>query len=257
MIEEWDLTSTNLRRIRQRKYEVAVLPLGAIEPHNLHLPEGQDFLQARHLARRCCELAWRRCESVICLPTIPYGVDCNLLAFPMAIHVSQATLDAMVREILVSLRVHGIRKVVLFNGHGGNEFAPLVRQVQYETDVHVFVCDWWKVGAETYDEIFAARDDHGGEMETSASLHVFPHLVEMEHAADGRTRRSRFEAVERGWVRTSRDFSKLNEFCGVGTPLAATAEKGRQYLALVADRVSGFLVELARAPIDETFPQRP
>ncbi|HNM46608.1 MAG TPA: creatininase family protein, partial [Candidatus Sumerlaeota bacterium] len=57
MIAEWDLTQTNLRRIRGRKYEVAMLPTSAIEAHNLHLPEGMDFLESFHVARRACELA--------------------------------------------------------------------------------------------------------------------------------------------------------------------------------------------------------
>ncbi|MBN1846795.1 MAG: creatininase family protein, partial [Sedimentisphaerales bacterium] len=106
-IEEWDLTATNLFRVRQRRYEVAVIPTGAIEPHNRHLPYGQDFRHTSWVARRCCRLAWAKTPSVICLPAIPYGVDCNLMDFPLTIHVSQATLDGLLREIIVSLRRHG------------------------------------------------------------------------------------------------------------------------------------------------------
>jgi len=146
MIDEWDLSATNLHRIRNRRYQVAVLPVGSTEAHNLHLPEGSDVRHTTWVARRASELAWPRCESVVCLPTLPYGVDCNLMAYPLTIHVSQANLDAVVRDILVSLRHHGIRKVVILNGHGGNEFSPLIRQVQSDLDVHVFLCDWWKVG---------------------------------------------------------------------------------------------------------------
>jgi creatinine amidohydrolase len=91
-INEWDLTSTNLHRISQRKYEVAVLPVAAVEAHNRHLPEGQDLLHTTHIARRCSEMAWKKCQSVISLPTLPYGVDCNLLSYPLTIHVSQPTL---------------------------------------------------------------------------------------------------------------------------------------------------------------------
>ena len=99
MIDEWDLASTNLHRITQRQYEVAVLPTSAIETHNRHLPLGQDWRHATHVARTACALAWPKCESVVCLPAIPYGVDCNLMAYPLTIHVSQSTLDAMVRDL--------------------------------------------------------------------------------------------------------------------------------------------------------------
>ena len=257
MIEEWDLTATNLHRIRQRSYEVAVLPVGAVEPHNLHLPEGQDYHHATYVARRCCELAWEQCQSIICLPPLPYGVDCNLMAYPMAIHVSQAALDAMVREIIASLVAHGLRKVVILNAHGGNDFVPLVRQVQCDMDVYVFVCDWWTVGQDRWDDIFDKPDDHAGEFETSVAMALYPDLVEPDVAGDGRARAFRFEALRKGWVRTSRDFAKLNNHCAAGDPSGASAEKGREILDLVCERISTFLVELAQSPIDELFPHEP
>ena len=256
MPDEWCLLSTNLARLRERKIEVAVLPLGATEPHNLHLPEGQDVLHTTWVARRACELAWARQPAVICLPTLPFGVDCNLMAFPLAISVTQATLDAMVREIIASLKAHGIRKVVLVNGHGGNDFLPLVRQVQCDLDVHVFLCNWWQVGMDQYDAIFTHRDDHAGEMETSVALALFPEKVELELAQPGGDPGFRFEALRHGWVRTSRDFSKLNDHCAVGDPSQASAEKGRRYLELVCGRLSDFLAELAASPLDAQFPMQ-
>lgn len=256
-INEWDLCSTNLYRIGKRKYEVAVLPVGAVEAHNRHLPEGQDYYHVTNVARACCAQAWGECESVICLPTIPFGVDCNQLAYPLAIHVTQATLDAMVREVIVSLRHHGIRKVVIVNGHGGNDFKPLIRQVQCDMDVHVFCCNWWLVGSDKYDEIFTKRDDHAGQFETSVAMALYPELVEPDVAGDGAAREFRFEALRRGWVTTSRDFAKLNDHCACGDPRGATARMGREYLELVVDRVSGFLAELAQAEVDDCFPHTP
>lgn len=257
MINEWDLTTTNLGRLAAHRPEVAVLPTCAIEPHNRHLPEGTDFLHATYVARRSCELAWAKAPSVVCLPAIPYGVDCNLLSFPLAIHVSQATLDAMVREVILSLRHHGLRKVVIVNGHGGNDFTPLVRQIQADTDVHLFVCNWWQVGRDRYDEIFGCPDEHGGEMETSVMQAISPELVELEAAGDGQARPFRFEALQKGWVRTSRNFARLNDHCGVGDPSKASAEKGRRYLDLSCERIAAFLAELALTPIDEHFPHQP
>ena len=254
MINEWDLTQTNLSRLSEQKLEVAVLPVGAIEPHNRHLPEGQDFLHTTYIAKQSCQLAWEQCQSVICLPTIPYGVDCNLMDFPLAIHVSQATLDAMVKDIISSLDKHGIRKIVILNGHGGNDFTPLIRQTQCDLDVHLFLCNWWKVGLDKYDEIFDKQDDHAGEFETSITLELYPELVEIEKAEQALARPFRFKALNEGWVQTSRRFKNLNDYCAVGDPADASAEKGRKYLNLVCERISEFLVELANAPIDDFFP---
>ena len=257
MIEPWDLTSTNLGRLTGQHFEVAVLPTSAIEAHNRHLPEGQDFLHTTHIARTCCQAAWARCPSVICLPAIPYGVDCNLLDFPLSIHVSQATLDAMIRDVINSLRAHGIRKVVILNGHGGNNFGPFLRQIQCDTDSHVFSINWWTVGKDQSGEIFEKPDDHAGEMETSVGLALFPDLIELESAGSGEARPFRFEALRQGWAQTSRRFSRLNDHCAAGDPSRASADKGRRYLDLVCGRISDFLVELAEAEIDERFPQMP
>jgi len=257
MVNEWDLTETNLYRASRKDYEVGVLPIGAIEPHNRHLPYGQDWRHTTYVARESCKLAWEKTQSVLCLPTIPYGVDCNLMEFPLAIHVSQATLDRMVREIVVSLHAHGIRKIVLVNGHGGNDFVPLVRQTQCDLDVYLFLCNWWTVGLDKYGEIFENPDDHAGEMETSLALELYPNLVEPGVAGDGRPRPYRFDALKKGWLTTSRNFGRLNDHCAVGDPSKASPEKGRQYLDLVCKRIGVFLAELAEAPIDEYFPHVP
>ena len=253
-INEWELAMTNLGRLQRRRYEVAVLPTAATEPHNRHLPEGQDLLHTQYVAAESCRRAFERCGSVICLPALPFGVDCNQLGFPLAIHVSQASLDAMVRDVIASLACHGIRKIVLLNGHGGNDFTPLVRQVQFDLKVHVFLCDWWTVGHDRYGDFFDRPDDHAGQMETSVGLALYPNLVELDQAGSGLTRPFRFEALRKGWVRTSRDFARLNDHCAAGDPRGASADRGRAYLDLVCARVSDFLVELAGATIDEHFP---
>jgi creatinine amidohydrolase len=253
-INEWELVSTNLNRVSGHKYEVAVLPIGAIEPHNRHLPYGQDFFHASYIARRCCELAWEKCHGVIALPAIPYGVDCNLLCFPLTMHVSQKTLDAMVGDIITSLQRHDIRKIVLINGHGGNDFKPFVRQIQSETDCYVFLCNWWLVAKDRYGDIFSKPDDHAGQMETSIAMSLYPELVELDAAGDGKAREFKFEALRKGWVVTSRDFGKLNDHCAVGDPSGATAERGCSYMEITCERISQFLIELANAPIDEYFP---
>ncbi len=257
MINEWDLASTNMGRLMQCEYEVAVLPIGATEPHNYHLPEGIDHIESEYVAGKCCELAWQESQNVLCLPGLPYGVDCNLMKYPLAIHVSQDTLNAMVKDIIIALSHYGIKKVVLLNAHGGNDFGAFIRQIQSDMDVYVFVCNWWTVGADKYQEIFDKPDDHAGELETSVALALCPELVELEKAGDGKVKPFAFEALRKGWVKTSRDFAKINDHCAAGEPQLATAKKGRAYLELVCSRVSKFIVELANASVDDHFPHMP
>jgi creatinine amidohydrolase len=105
-----------------------------------------------------------------------------------------------------------------------------------------------------YYEIFEKPDDHAGQFETSVALALFPELVELQHAQKALARPFRFEALNKGWIQTSRKFARLNDFCAAGDPAGASAEKGKKYLDLVCQRISEFLIELAEAEIDKMFP---
>ena len=74
----WILAETNYSQVKECNYQVAVLPMGATEPHNLHLPYGTDTFEADALGERACEAAWNRGAKVVMLPTIPYGTETNL-----------------------------------------------------------------------------------------------------------------------------------------------------------------------------------
>ena len=88
----WNLFEANLGHIKQNQYEVAVLPLGATEPHNLHLPYGTDVLEGTIVGERICAAAHERGARVILLPTIPYGTETNLREFPLAMNLNPSTL---------------------------------------------------------------------------------------------------------------------------------------------------------------------
>jgi creatinine amidohydrolase len=222
----WKLQHITYKVVKEQKYEVAVLPIGACEPHNYHLPYGSDAFQSEMVSDRICEAAVKMGANVVQLPTIPYGVDSNLMEFPLAINIYPSTLFAFLKDIVDSLEKHGIFKLVIFNGHGGNDFLkPFIREMMGQTKVFICVIDWWKVGWDIYNEIFTSPDDHAGEMETSMNLALVGNLVHLEDAADGASKQTRFEAVNKGWVTISRPWHLLTESSGVGNPFNASAEK--------------------------------
>lgn len=255
----WKLAETNYGYVKEHRFEVAVLPLGATEPHNLHLPYGTDTYEADVVGEQICEAATARGARVVLLPTIPYGTETNQMAFPLAMNVNPSTLGALITDLVTSLVHHGIRKIVLLNGHGGNDLKSLLRELHGRTPAHLFLCNWYQVAADEYPRIFADAGDHAGEMETSMILAWHPGLV--ARTADGRlaadegaTAPTRFEAVNRGWVAITRPWEKLTTNSGAGNPHPATAEKARLMMAVLVDRLSAFLVELSAAPLDERFP---
>jgi creatinine amidohydrolase len=255
----WILAETNYGFTKTNRYDVAVLPLGATEPHNLHLPYGTDFFEGTVVGEKICEEAWRRGGKVVLLPTIPYGTETNMNAFPLAINVNPSTLYAFVTDIVDSLVNSGVRKIVLLNSHGGNEMKPLLRELAGKTTAHVFLCNWYLALNDVYHEIFQEKEDHAGEMETSFGLAYFPHLVAMNKegglAADaGSTAKSRFEAINRGWVSITRPWHLLTTNSGSGNPHFSTQEKGELLVQKVTERLGGFLHELATSPLDDKFP---
>src|SRR5207244_7144365 len=141
--------------------------------------------------------------------------------------VYPSTLFALLKDIVDSLEKRGVKKVVLFNSHGGNDFLkPFVREMTGRSGAFLCVMEWWKVGKDVYDEIFSKPDDHGGEMETRIMLALRPDLVKMADAGDGTSKPTRFEAVNKGWVTISRPWKALAETTGVGDPVAGTKEQG-------------------------------
>jgi creatinine amidohydrolase len=255
-MREWKLVEQNHAFIREQRWEVAVLPFGATEPHNLHMPYGTDNYEVEAVGDRCCEKAYRAGARVVLLPTIPYGVNTNHFKIPgaLACSVTPSTLLAIVRDLVDSLERQGVRKLVLLNGHGGNELKPLMRELHHRTSVFLCLCDWFRMAADVYPKIFEQPGEHADEVETSLGLAFFPELVHVELADDGAARPSRLEAINRHWISITRPWHLVSASTGLGNPHHASAEKGRRLMEVLVERLAKFLVDLAAAPLDERFP---
>lgn len=255
----WRLGEATLADVREADYQVAVIPLGATEPHNLHLPYATDTLQNEAIGDAICRAAHELGGRIVLLPAIPFGTETNMRELPLAINLQPSTLFQILKDLVDSLVGSGIRKIVLLNGHGGNEFKPFLREMAGKTPAQLFLCDWFRMFADRYDEIFDQREDHAGEMETSMGLAFFPELVVKDadgklRADEGAVRPSQFKAVNEKWVSITRPWHLLTTQSGSGNPHAASAEKGEQVMELLVERLAPFLAELSAAEIDDTFP---
>jgi creatinine amidohydrolase len=259
-VRPWILSEINYGYLRDHPCQVAVLPMGATEPHNLHLPYGTDIYEAEAIAGRACEAAFKQGAPVVMLPAVPYGTDTNQLAFPLAINLNPSTLLQVIRDIVDSLAAQRIVKLLILNSHGGNDFKPVLRELYGKTPVRLFLCDWFRMAADVEKEIFTAHDDHAGEVETSLALAFFPDLVARDPqtgrlaADDGAVKPTRFHAVNQGWVSITRPWHLLTTNSGAGNPHQASADKGRALMDVLVERIAGFLIQLADATVDEHFP---
>ena len=241
------LHEANYKQLKEHRPNVAVLPWGATEAHNLHLPHGTDVIEATSIAEQAAELAHAGGAKVIVLPTIPFGNNEQHLDQVATISIRTSTAAAILNDVARSLASQGIDRLVILNAHGGNEFKPLIRDVQGQFKLLVVLINFFQVRPDALEEIFEEPGDHAGEMETSLILHLRPQWVAVEQAGEGKRLPFAVEGLTQSGVWTPRPWSATHPDTGSGNPAKASAEKGRRYFEAVSDAIAGVLVELSRA----------
>ena len=246
------LAESTWKLVDATPYEVAVLPWGATEAHNYHLPYATDNIQCEALSAECARIAWERGAKVIVLPCVPFGVNTGQLDIKLCLNMNPATQAALLRDVAHALETQGIRKLVVFNGHGGNDFRQMIRELQAHTSVFLSTVNWYKVGDPA--KIFTDLGDHAGELETSVMMHVAPELVRpLDEAGDGRERRWKIDALRKGWAWAPRRWTQISADTGAGNPSLATPEKGARYVAELTQTIGQYLVDLASADVDDLY----
>lgn len=248
----WVLAETSWATVRETNYELAVLPWGATEAHNFHLPYATDNVESESVAVRAAGQAWERGARVAVLPTVPFGVNTTQLDIPLTLSVTPSTQLALLRDLASSLAGQGIRKLLILNGHGGNNFRQMIRELYPELPVFICSVNWYDcVDPRPF---FDQPGDHAGELETSVMLELAPALVEpLSTAADGSVKQWRIGGLREGWAWAPRQWTRVTSDTGIGNPAAATAAKGAAFLEAVSSRLADLLVELAAADLDDMY----
>ncbi len=253
-MKSYILEQTNWKQVKNQKYEVAILPWGATEPHNYHLPYGTDSLETSKIAAEAAEKAWQKGAKIMVLPTIPLGVqNPGQIELPFCLHTRPSTQIIIFKDIASALYSQGIRKLVLMNGHGGNDFKPMIREIQPQfPGMLISLVEWFKLL--DLSEYFEEGGDHANEMETSVIMHYFPELVlPLDEAGSGKAKQSKLEGFKNKTAWTPRQWDKVTEDTGIGNPKKATAEKGKRYLEDVTTKIGEFFVELAESNLADLY----
>jgi creatinine amidohydrolase len=248
------LEQTNWKQVKNQKYEVAILPWGATEPHNYHLPYGTDSLETGKIAAEAAEKAWEKGAKIMVLPTIPLGVqNPGQIDLPFCLHTKPSTQIIIFKDIVDALYHQGIRKLILMNGHGGNDFKPMIREIQPQfPEMLISLIEWFKIL--DLSKYFAEGGDHAGEMETSVIMHYFPDLVRpLDEAGDGTAKQSKLQGVRNKTAWIPRQWNKVSEDTGVGNPKKASAEKGKKYLDDLTSTIGDFFVEMGECDLNDLY----
>lgn len=247
------LAETNWKETLKHDYKVAVLPWGATEAHNYHMPYATDNYQVDFVAAASAKIAWEANSKVIVLPCIPFGINSGQLDVKLCMNVNPSTQLAILKDTVDILRRHKIDKLLILNGHGGNNFKSMIRELSViYPDVFVAWANWFQ--AVDWNLYFDEPGDHAGEMETSAMMYIAPELVlPLSEAGDGKAKKYKIKALQEGWVTAQRQWTQVTKDTGVGNPAYSTADKGKKYLDDCAKKISEFLVELANTPLDDFY----
>src|ERR1044072_9643828 len=111
------------KTVRDTRYEVAVLPWGATEAHNFHLPYSTDNVETERIAALAAGRAWERGARVVVLPLVPFGVNTGQIDIPLCVNLNPSTQALVLRDVATALAGQGSPKVVILNGQGGNRSA--------------------------------------------------------------------------------------------------------------------------------------
>ncbi|MGQ9515481.1 MAG: creatininase family protein, partial [Thermoproteota archaeon] len=143
------------------KVDTAIVPIGSIEQHGPHLPLGTDWMIAEEVAKRVAE----KLGNCYLLPAIPYSNSQEHLDFPGTVSLKPSTLAQVVRDIVMSLYLNGLKKIIIIQGHGGNWIVkPTIRELNLEyPDLKVIHSS--PMGEKPIDV-------HAGESETSEILYI-------------------------------------------------------------------------------------
>ena len=228
---EWrKLRADQLRDLAKRD-AVVILPIGAIEQHGPHLPVEVDSMLGEQVALRTARLMDARGTPVAVLPMLWTGVSEHHMSFGGTITLDQPTFAAVIEQIVKSVTRHGFRRVVLLNGHGGNENALRVIADELTPKYRIPIVEftYWYAAAEPIAAILETQKglQHACEAETAMMMAVRPELVAEDRIPMAKANRTPDVAdVVGGGVYRWRTIGAMSSSGVIGNPEAASAEKG-------------------------------
>jgi creatinine amidohydrolase len=209
------------------KSKIAIIPVGSMEQHGPHLPVSTDALIAEHVA----SLVAKKVGALV-LPAVAYGVSFEHA--PMVnISLKNLTLASVIRDMCASLAGHGVKQVIILNGHHGNIGA--LRRIRGVKGASVHVIHYWRhMGQEL---------GHAGDAETSLILAIAPKLVDMKKAVPSARKPTKQEYAKIAYLPGA--FVRVTGNGVWGDPRKASAKKGQKLLKEIAASLATTISELA------------
>lgn len=254
MNREIDLSVSAYGVTHPLDYDVVLLPWGATEPHNLHLPYLTDAILAHDVAVDAAQLALDEYGvRAMVLPPVAMGAqNPGQRDLKFCIHYRYDTQRAVLADTVASLHHQGFRKLLIVNGHGGNTFKSMIRDLAVDyPDFFILSSEWFTVLPAG--EWFDAPGDHADELETSVMMHYHPELADLAEAGPGLANPFALQSLREKTAWLPRHWTRVTADTGIGDPRHATPEKGRRFAEAVARKYAVLLKELAAVRGEQDF----
>lgn len=233
-----------------------LVPLGSCEQHGHHLPVFVDSLQVDAIAE---QVEANIPGSVLLLPTLWLGSSHHHRDFPGTVSVLPSLYSEVIKAVAASIRAAGFRRIVFFNGHGGNKvpaaqaLSEWVCENDAADDAYLILATWWELcGPDVTKGMDSSGISHACEYETSFLLALRPDLVHLDRACEAPM------ALDTEWFRSEgtgphrlavfRRFHRLTAAGSMGRPSAATADKGQRILEHATAAATALMRDIATWP---------
>lgn len=242
-----ELTSPEVAAL-DRDRTVLILPLGSVEQHGNHMPLGTDTLLAHAVSLAAAKSA----GMTAVLPPPWYGFSAHHMRFAGSVTLRADTLMAVAEDIVGSLVRHGFRRILIVNGHGGNNgvidvLASTLGHKHYG-QARIASLTYFQLAREAIASLRQSGPGgmgHACEFETAMIQHIRPELVKMDRAQttypDPGSSYLTTDLLGGSAVRVYHDFADLSPTGTLGDPSLATAEKGEKFFAAVVMQLATFI----------------
>lgn len=253
---EWRKLRADQLRERARQDAMVIIPIGSLEQHGPHLPVEVDSMLGETVALRTARKIAANGQPALVLPVLWTGISEHHMSFGGTISLDLPAFSALVEGVVRAVHRHGFRRIVLLNGHGGNENALrcITDELTPKLGIPIVQFTYWYAAAEAIGAILETQAglSHACEAETSMMMALRPELVATDRIALAKVNRSAdVSDLVGGGVYLWRSIGSRSASGVIGNPHAATPAKGERLIAAVTDTLADKLgnAELWQLPL--------
>jgi len=256
MLELAKIPFPEVKRLAEGGCALCILPVGVVEEHGAHLPLGMDSFAAEAYTASAASPLEQAGYEVVVAPTISYGVARAAIDFPGTLSLEPETLRSLVVDIGRSLARHGLKRLVILNGHRDlhhmkalddarmilvQEKTAQVLCVGFVSDPEMTAACYREGVKQFYRSPRPDREGHGGESETSVALNSFPQLVKVDVIGQ---LEPNFDYDVDAFRNETKDYGSISSGRGYfGWPQAATAETGKQLVLIRGRNIANVILK--------------